>query len=109
MIVAMTPGEAAVMKGSANVFAAPAVERAKRSHSAVASARSVYATSATACGASLIRAAPVRMRAGKAADVGREDPALAAFHAASCRRDCTIAQGGALMRVLVASIALLTL
>jgi len=50
------------MKGSANVFAAPAVERANRSHSAVASVRSVYATSATACGASLIRARAVRMR-----------------------------------------------
>ena len=62
MIVAMTPGEAAVMNGSANAFAAPASSAAKSSHSAVASLRSVYATSATACGASLIRAAPVRMR-----------------------------------------------
>ena len=65
MMVAMTPGEAAVMNDSANPFV-PATPRWNSAHSAVASPRSVYATSATACGASLIRAAPVRMRARRA-------------------------------------------
>ena len=60
-MVAITPGEAAVMKRSAKPGARPSVCRRKPSHSWAAGPRSAYSTSAMACGAS--------------ADAGRVAPA----------------------------------
>ena len=58
--------EAAVMNDSANPGRSAPTARSIRSHSATASLRSVYATSATACGALEMRAEPARCRASRA-------------------------------------------
>ena len=55
------------MNASANPGRSAAAARWNSSHSAAAAPRSVYATSATAWGASLMRAEPARWRASRAA------------------------------------------
>jgi hypothetical protein len=62
-MVAITPGEAAVMKRSVKPGARPSVCRRKPSHSSAAGPRSAYSTSAMAWGASAMRAASRRRRA----------------------------------------------